>query len=93
MKKNRLLSLLLIISLFMALSPARALAVDEPQTAAQSVVLIDADTGDILYQKNGDLAMFPGGLTMLMTALLVAEAIDVQSLTLSEGHRLGELPL
>ena len=84
MKKYRLLSLLLIISLFVLMLPVQAMAIDEPVTNAQSAVLIDADTGDILYQKNGDLAMFPGGLTMLMTALLVAEAIDTNNLTLSE---------
>ena len=72
MKKYRLLSLLLILSLFACLLPVQAMALDDPQTTARSAVLIDADTGDILYQKNGDLTMFPGGLTMLMTALLVA---------------------
>ena len=84
MKKYRLLSLLLILSLFACLLPVQALALDEPETTARSAVLIDADTGDVLYQKNGDLTMFPGGLTMLMTALLVAEAIDVGSLNLSD---------
>ncbi len=84
MKKYRLLSLLLIISLFVCLLPVQAMALDDPQTTARSAVLIDADTGDILYQKNGDLTMFPGGLTMLMTALLVAEAIDVGSVNLAD---------
>ncbi len=84
MKKYKFLSLLLSISLLAGVLPVRALAVDEPQTNARSVVLMDADTGDVLYEKNGDMAMFPGGLTMLMSALLVAEAIDVQSITLAD---------
>lgn len=83
-KKTRILSLFVVIALLAVMLPVPAQAIEEPTTAAASAVLIDAVTGDVLYQKNGDMTMFPGGLTMLMTALLVAEAVDVERVSLSE---------
>ena len=84
MKKFKLLSLLLIISLFVGALPVHADALSYPDVNAYSVVLMDADSGDVLFEKNGDAAMFPGGLTMLMSALLVAEAIDTQNVALAD---------
>jgi len=42
---------------------------------APSAILIDADTGDVLYEKNADASYEPENLTALMTALLAAGAL------------------
>ena len=90
MKKFKLLSLLLIISLFTALLPVPALALDDPVVSAQAAVLMDADTGDVLYELNGDQAFAPGGLTMLMSSLLVAEQIDLRNISLVDDVTASE---
>lgn len=46
----------------------------EPQLDAQSAYLLDAATGTELYAKNADQKMYPGGTTMIMTALLGVES-------------------
>ncbi len=84
MKKYKFLSLAAVLLLITTLLPVQALALEDPSVTARSVVLIDAASGDVLYQKNGDMTVNPGELTTLMTALLVAEAADGQSITLSE---------
>lgn len=43
---------------------------------AKSAVLMEASTGEILYEKNPDEALPPASVTKVMTMLLVLEAID-----------------
>jgi len=43
---------------------------------ASSAVLIEAETGRILYEQNREEALPPASVTKVMTLLLVAEAID-----------------
>ena len=84
MKKFKSLSLVLIILLFVTLLPVSAAALDDPETDAQAVVVMDADTGDILFAKNGGQTRAPASTTKLMTALLVAEAINNGTVALSD---------
>ena len=44
-----------------------------PAIAAESAVLMDADTGVILYSKNADVVHYPASTTKVMTCLLAAE--------------------
>ena len=51
---------------------------------AKSAVLMDADTGLVLYTKNASEALPPASVTKIMTLLLVAEAIDIGSISLDD---------
>lgn len=44
-----------------------------PEVQAQGALLMDAATGKVLYEKNGDTRFYPASITKLMTALLTAE--------------------
>lgn len=44
-----------------------------PVTGAESVVLMEADTGTILYSKNMNEQLYPASITKMVTALLVVE--------------------
>jgi len=46
---------------------------EPPQTAAASVMLVDALTGRVLYEKNADERRAPASTQKLLTALIVAE--------------------
>ena len=43
---------------------------------AESAILVDADTGKVLYAKNPDVALPPASMTKMMTEYLVLEAIE-----------------
>ncbi|GAA0502226.1 D-alanyl-D-alanine carboxypeptidase [Salinibacillus aidingensis] len=43
---------------------------------AKSAILVDAETGQILYEKEADLALPPASMTKMMTEYLVLEAIE-----------------
>lgn len=47
-----------------------------PSISAYSAVLIDADTGVVLYDKNSDEKMYPASTTKLLTCLLAMEKED-----------------
>lgn len=44
-----------------------------PSIGAEAAVLMEADTGTILYAKNIDEQLYPASITKMMTALLVVE--------------------
>ncbi len=44
-----------------------------PSIGAKAAILMDADSGEILYAKNATEAMYPASTTKLVTALLAAE--------------------
>ncbi len=76
MKKKQLISLCLLICC-VALLGANSQAVrTTPKLASESACVIDADTGEILYQKHANRALRPASITKQMTALLVLEHVD-----------------
>ncbi|MCJ7843135.1 D-alanyl-D-alanine carboxypeptidase [Lederbergia sp. NSJ-179] len=48
---------------------------------AKSVILLDAGTGHVLYEKNKELALPPASMSKIMTELLVLEAIENQGIS------------
>ncbi|SFP90577.1 serine hydrolase [Salibacterium halotolerans] len=47
----------------------------EPELAAESAILVDADSGQILYSKKPDVILPPASMTKMMTEYLVNEAV------------------
>ena len=86
MKKHRLLSLFLSFALLLPLFASfSAEAYEDFDLDAKAGLLIEADTGEILYEKNAHQENYPASLTKIMTALLVFEAIDEGKLSLSDS--------
>ena len=89
MKKIRIFPLLLIGILLMALAAPAAFALDAPELTAQAVVLVDLDSGMILYEKNMLQQRSPASLTKVMTILLALEAADRGEVSLSDTVTAG----
>ncbi len=47
--------------------------VAQPEVAAEGAVLLNCNTGQILYEKNSSTQFYPASITKVMTALLTAE--------------------
>lgn len=84
MKKFKCLSLLLTILLLINVLPIPAHALMYPEVASPYAVVMDADTGDFLYEKDADSTFNPYDSAVIMTALLVMEAVDSGSITLDD---------
>ena len=50
----------------------------------RSAILMDAATGQVLYEQNADEALPPASVTKVMTLLLVMEAVDAGKISLSD---------
>lgn len=48
-----------------------------PQVAGPTAILIDSDSGRVLYEKNADAKMYPASTTKVMTGLLASEYKDL----------------
>jgi serine-type D-Ala-D-Ala carboxypeptidase (penicillin-binding protein 5/6) len=90
----RLISLLLVAGL--ALAPA-ALAQkkdaprkDEPQINAPHAILIDAENGGVLYQRDPDKLIFPASLAKLMTAEYVFHQLKEGKIKLTDEFPVSE---
>ncbi len=70
---KRFLCLLAAALLLLAPSPARGVAPAESQLYAQAAVLMDADSGRVLYAKNGDQQLPMASTTKIMTCILALE--------------------
>ncbi|WP_188622467.1 D-alanyl-D-alanine carboxypeptidase family protein [Caldalkalibacillus thermarum] len=87
-----LLCLLLILSLILSGGfPASAEENDvDLAPEAKSAILMDMDTGTVIYEKNADLRLPPASITKIMTMLLVMEAIERGELNWSDKVRTSE---
>lgn len=63
-------------------APAAGSAIEEPVIASQSAVLINEKTGEILYEKNGDMQCYPASITKLLTALITVENCDLTDIVI-----------
>jgi serine-type D-Ala-D-Ala carboxypeptidase (penicillin-binding protein 5/6) len=91
---KRFLSItILSILLFSILSPA-AFAEEKAQSDlvndVKSAILIERDTGTIMYEKNSQEKLPPASMTKVMTMLLIMEAIDEGRLSMDEKVRASE---
>ncbi|ARA99261.1 D-alanyl-D-alanine carboxypeptidase family protein [Geobacillus thermodenitrificans] len=57
---------------------------------AKSAILIERDTGKVLYEKNPHEKLPPASMTKIMTMLLIMEAIDEGKLSYDEKVRTSE---
>ena len=76
---------LLALVLLVAASAATAQDFD---TAAKQAILIDADNGSVLYQKNADELMPPASMAKLMTLEVVFDRLKSGALTLDDEFRI-----
>src|SRR5262249_45045858 len=65
----------------------RRAAAGSPRSAA---ILVDAVTGNILYQENSDQLRYPASLTKMMTLYLAFEAIKSGGLGMNQTLRVSE---
>jgi len=90
---KRIISMVIttVILAFMLVSPT--LAAEKKGELVQNVksaILIDRDTGTVLYEKNSNEELPPASMTKVMTMLLIMEALDQGKLKMDEKIRTSE---
>lgn len=79
--KKRWLAVLLVLVLFVCpVLPVRA----QPNVSTPSAILIEASTGEVIYEKNATERRSPASITKIMTLLLTFEQLEAGKLKLSD---------
>ena len=63
---------------------------DEPQIAAPHAILIDAENGGVLYERDPDKLVFPASLAKLMTAEYVFNELKQGRIKLTDEYTVSE---
>lgn len=90
---KRILSCFTLIAMLISVTPvafAKESTTVELADKAKSAVLIERDTGTILYDKNSDEKLPPASMTKIMTMLLIMEALDKNQIKWDEKVRTSE---
>ena len=69
----------LLLTALLLCTPAAALeqpSEEELSIGAPSAILIERETGTVLYEKNADERLSPASVTKIMTLLLIFEQLD-----------------
>lgn len=74
--------ILLLLSIFIPL--VKAEEVEDLAPNAKSAIMIEASTGEILFQKNKDEKLAPASMTKMMSMLLIMEEIESGNLKWDE---------
>ncbi|KAB7709226.1 D-alanyl-D-alanine carboxypeptidase [Bacillus aerolatus] len=92
--KRMFLSIIAVLLIYSAaLPPAAAYAAEEKIKMAEqskSAILLERDTGAVLFEKNSRKPLPPASMTKIMTMLLIMEAIEDKKLTWDEKIRTSE---
>lgn len=72
------------------LCPVFSVSANEFTLNCESVILMEAETGSVLYEKNADKPLPPASVTKIMTILLVMEAIDQGKIELQDKVSVSE---
>ena len=87
----------LLIGIFTLSISGPALAAEKPNKSTtelapntKSAILIEMNTGSVIYEKNKDEQLSPASMTKIMTMLLIMEALDKKQITMDEKVRTSE---
>ncbi|MDF2547080.1 MAG: D-alanyl-D-alanine carboxypeptidase [Anaerosolibacter sp.] len=80
MQRNKIGIFIVIIILINTFLHPMIASASPPDISAPSGILIDAETGDVLYEKNAFDIMYPASTTKIMTAILTLENTQLQDI-------------
>lgn len=92
------LCLLAFMIIFSCIYSVFAAGIDEADITAAAMILVDAETGAVLYEKNADAQRAPASTTKLLTAVLALENLQMdQEITVppeaqTSGSNMGLKP-
>lgn len=61
-----------------------------PSEARYAAMVVDADTGEVLFSRNGQAIRYPASLTKMMTLYLAFDALDQGTLTLDQKLKVSK---
>lgn len=69
---------------------ANASVTEGPEVSSPSVILMEASTGTVIYEKNSDERLRPASVTKIMTLLLIFDALESGKISLEDEISVSE---
>ena len=79
---TRITALTLLFALLLTSTVVAATPPTPPNITADSAIVMDYDTGEVLYEKDADTMRVPAYMTKVMTAYIIFEELEAGNLTL-----------
>ena len=70
-------------------APVESQLLSDMHIEAAAAILVDADTGTVLFDQNAHEQRYPASITKVMTAMLAIEAVDRGELSLNDVITVG----
>src|SRR5690625_559877 len=83
---------MLVIIATLIIQPTATQAEKGLDLDAESAILVDADTGKVLYSKDADTALPPASMTKMMTEYLVWEAVESGDISWDTKTEISDYP-
>ncbi len=88
---KRIIAIFLILTSVLSVNvKAEGMDIKPFELEAKSAVLMEAETGRVLYSKNANTPLPPASVTKVMTLLLIMEHIDGKKMSLSDSVTVSE---
>lgn len=82
--KKCIVRIVMIAIVLQIVSPSCYVHAEELEIQSASAILIEASTGNVIYEENADLQLAPASVTKVMTLLLIFEAMEAGKFTLED---------
>lgn len=81
-----LLAIVLVMSLLEVNVTNASAATDEPKVLAKAAIIVDADSGKILYEKNADKALGIASMSKMMTEYILLDKIKAGEISWNDKY-------
>lgn len=85
-----MLSLALLAGLLLSAAPSAAAAAPNLQLNARAAILLDAETGQVLYELNADEPLPPASMAKMMTEYLVEKSVQDGKISWTDVVTVGD---
>ena len=85
-----LLTVFTLILLFIATANAAVPIPAAPKVAAQNYILVDANSGRVLAEKEADVQVEPASITKLMTSYVIYHELEAGRLSMDDMVTISE---
>lgn len=90
MKKSKLI--LIFVILFIQFFSLTVLADTDLEINSEAAILIEENSGVIIFEKNANEKMYPASTTKIMTAILVLENCKLDDIVTVSENALNSIP-
>lgn len=81
------------VSVTSTLSYAEGENTEEIELTAKAAILVEMESGQVLYEKNADMRWAPASTTKIMTALVALENADINTKMKASAEAINSIPL